>query len=99
MVSVGFILNLLYVPRMLQAALLKHMGPVFLTSRRKRPQAYVDLHTQLVEDKLNSVSKPLLKSMIWDFSKRVELRLNVWLVVFACYLPSRCRSKRTNKLL
>ena len=75
------------------------MGPVFLASNRKRPKAYVELHAELIDGKLNSVSKPLLKSMIWDFSRRVELRLNVWLVIFACYLPARCRSKRTNKLL
>jgi hypothetical protein len=41
----------------------------------------------------------MLLSMIIEQRNRVSLRINVWMTLFARYIPSRYRSGHTNRIL
>jgi hypothetical protein len=46
-----------------------------------------------------TIGKESLRAMFVEQSNRVQLRLNLWLTLFASYLPQRYRSGKTNHLL
>ena len=91
MIASTFFLGNFYQPQMLRSALLQHMKPMIV--RRQKKKLSADLTTKIV------ISKEMLTLMMIEYTNRIKFNFNVWLTLFARYLPSVCRSNRTNQLL
>jgi hypothetical protein len=73
---------------MYKTALLKHLKSKIVKKGHK---------VSIQESKIITVD--VLKSMVHQFYRSIELELNIYLTLWARYVPSRLRSTKTNKLL
>ena len=95
MVFTTLVLGTFIQPQSLEKALLEHMRPVRMRGKKKKRP---DAHSLDFEQSV-SISKEMLLSMIIEQRNRVSLRINVWMTLFARYIPSRYRSGHTNRIL
>ena len=64
-----------------------------MKGRRKHKKPALDF------EKSVSINKEILVSMMIEHKNRVSLRINLWMTLFARFVPSQYRSGHTNRIL
>ena len=94
MVVCTALLGFFHHPKMYETALLQHIDTKVTIRKNKSSedrQAGISLK--------RTIDTALLKSLIYEFKSRLALRLNLWLTLWARYLPRQYRSAQTNLVL
>jgi hypothetical protein len=85
-VAFSLIFGIFITPLMLEAALLKHMGPC------------VTLKKKVKSDIATTDSKKRISNVLIEVKDRFKLKLSIWVIIASKLLPERWRSSKTSKL-
>ena len=93
MVSAFILLRTFYQPKMLEQALVKHMS-VFISNKKNKPFKVANL-----TERIQKNDADFLKFITLEMRQRFRIRFSVYFILVASFLPSRCRSERSNVVL
>jgi hypothetical protein len=82
---------------MLESALLQHMT-AFIREKNNKAK-HKDLIDGIQERKRTWIDKALFTHVVYEYRQRVQLRFSVWFLLISRWIPQKCRSSRTNKIL
>jgi hypothetical protein len=82
---------------MLESALLQHMT-TFIRKRNKKAKDK-DLMEGIHERKRTQIEKALFTNMVYEYKQRMHLKFSVWFLLISRWIPEKCRSNRTNRIL